>query len=215
MTMDKSNRSFWERFAFLYTGFMKKNDRVYDEICGYIKKQLTDKDSVLELACGTGQITHRLAREVKTWTATDFSAKMLEETKKNVKEDNIAFSVADATTLSYADKSFDVVVIANALHIMPEPDKALSEIYRVLKQGGLLFAPTFVYEGNYNKVLIWLMEKAGFQTYHKWKARELKDFVASHGFTVESDEVFKANPLDECLLTGRKVTSSSISNGYS
>lgn len=35
-------------------------------------------------------------------------------------------------------------MIANALHIMPEPEKALGEIYRVLKDGGYLFAPTFV-----------------------------------------------------------------------
>ena len=205
MDMDKSNKSFWERFAFIYTGFMKKNDIVYDELCGCLGKQLTYADSVLELACGTGQITHRLAREVKTWTATDFSPKMLEEAKKQGKEDNIEFSVADATTLLYDDKSFDVVVIANALHIMPEPDKALSEIYRVLKQGGLLFAPTFVYNGNYNKLLIWLMEKLGFHTFHKWKEKELKDFVASYGFTLESDEVIKAKPLDECVLIGRKT----------
>ncbi len=111
---------------------------------------------------------------------------------------------ADATSLPYNDESFDAIVIANALHIMPEPDKAMSEICRVLKQGGLLFAPTFVYDENYNKLLIWMMEKAGFHTFHKWKAGELKDFVSSHGFTIESGEVVKAKPLAECILVGRK-----------
>ena len=204
MHMDKSNKSFWERFAFIYTGFMKKNDRAYDELCRRIRKHLTDADSVLELACGTGQLTYRLAGDVKSWTATDFSPNMVEEAKNQGTGANIEFSVADATALIYEDQSFDAVVIANALHIMPEPANALLEICRVLKPGGLLFAPTFVYDGNYNKVLILMMEKVGFHTFHKWKARELKDFVASHGFTIESGEVVKAKPLGECILIGRK-----------
>ncbi len=202
--MDKSNKKFWERIAFLYTGFMKKNDTAYIELCGYIQKHLTYADSVLELACGTGQLTYRLAGEVDSWTATDFSSKMIEEAKKQGKVHKIEFAVEDATALTYNDEMFDVVVIANALHIMPEPDKALLEICRVLKQGGFLIAPTFVYDGNYNKLLIWMMEKVGFHTFHKWKAREIKDFVASYGFTIESGEIVKAKPLDECILIGRK-----------
>lgn len=202
--MDKANKRFWERFAFVYTGFMKKNDVVYDELCDHIRKYLTDDASVLELACGTGQLTYRLAGGVKSWTATDFSPKMIEEAKKQGKGDNIEFKVADATALICHDESFDAVVIANALHIMPEPDKALSEICRVLKQGGLLFAPTFIYDGKYNKALIWLMEKAGFHTFHKWTERELRDYIVSHGFTLESAEVIKAKPLNECIIIGHK-----------
>ena len=53
----------------------------------------------------------------------------------------LRFSVEDATSLPYADETFDAVLIANALHIMPRPEKALAEIYRVLKfPGGQLFA---------------------------------------------------------------------------
>ncbi len=204
MDMDKSNKRFWERFAFLYTGFMKKNDTAYTELCSYIRKHLTHADSVLELACGTGQLTYRLAGEVNSWTATDFSPKMVEEAKKQGKGANIEFGVEDATALTYNDDSFDVVVIANALHIMPEPDKALSEICRVLKLGGLLIAPTFVYDGNYNKLLIWMMEMVGFRTFHNWKARELKDFVVSYGFTLVSGEIVKAKPLNECILIAHK-----------
>jgi ubiquinone/menaquinone biosynthesis C-methylase UbiE len=57
MDMNKSNKRFWERFAFIYTGFMKKNAMVYDELCRRIRKHLSYTDSVLELACGTGQLT--------------------------------------------------------------------------------------------------------------------------------------------------------------
>lgn len=46
--------------------------------------------------------------------------------------------------MSYISDYFEVVVISNALHIMPEPQKALKEIDRVLKENGLLIAPTFI-----------------------------------------------------------------------
>ena len=95
---------------------------------------------------------------------------IIEAEKRNQGEhkcEQLRFCVQDATNLTYEDEKFDVVVIANALHIMPQPEKALKEIHRVLKKDGILFAPTFVYKKGYSKFLIWLMEKAGFKTYHK------------------------------------------------
>ena len=62
--------------------------------------------------------------------------------------------IQDATKLTYESENFDVVVIANALHIMPNPDLALWEIHRVLKKDGILFAPTFVYEKGYFRLTI-------------------------------------------------------------
>ena len=50
--------------------------------------------------------------------------------------------------LSYADRSFDVVIVSNALHIVPQSEKALAEIRRVLKDDGVLIAPTFTHAGN-------------------------------------------------------------------
>lgn len=159
--------------------------------------------SVLELACGTGQLTFRLCDQVKSWLATDYSPNMIEEAKKNNTHANIQFSVADATDLPYAAHAFDAVVIANALHIMPEPQAALKEIRRVLKPNGILFAPTFVYEPGYQRVKIWFMEKIGFRTYHKWMTQEYIAFVTQQGYTVERIKLIKGYPLSECLLIGR------------
>ena len=50
--------------------------------------------------------------------------------------------------LPYAQKSFEVVIVSNALHIVPHPEKALQEIRRVLKDDGVLIAPTFTHAGN-------------------------------------------------------------------
>lgn len=204
MIRDNTNKGFWERFAKIYTVFMDKNAVAYDVICECLEQYLDEGKNILELACGTGQITFRMADKANCWEATDYSQNMINEAQKRNtginKRDNIIFSVQDATKLTYENEKFDVVVIANALHIMPNPDLALNEIFRVLKKDGILFAPTFVYEKGYSKFLIWFMEKAGFKTYHKWIKNEYVEYVCSLGFHVIDTFLVKGKPLSECVL---------------
>lgn len=205
---DNTNKGFWERMARIYTAFMSKNDTAYGQICKLSEQYIDSEKSVLELACGTGQITFLMAGKSGSWKATDYSENMIKEAEKRNqgehKCEQLRFCVQDATNLTYEDEKFNVVVIANALHIMPQPEKALKEIHRVLKKDGILFAPTFVYERGYPKLPIWLMEKAGFKTYHKWQSKELKEYVGSEGFQVVGAALIKGKPLSECVLVAKK-----------
>ena len=139
------NKEFWQRTAKSYGSFMKHSWKLYDTICERIRPGLTREMNVLELACGSGQLSFRLAGRVRLWEATDFSENMIVEARKKPRSSRLHFSVQDATALLYAPDSFDAVVISNALHIMPHPELALAEIKRVLKPGGILYAPTFVH----------------------------------------------------------------------
>lgn len=207
MAKDKTNKSFWDRIAKIYTNFMSKNNEAYDDICYHIDLYSDKNKNVLELACGTGQITYRMAEKFKLWVATDYSENMVNKTKKRNEDfncDSLDFSVQDATSLTYENDTFDIVVIANALHIMPDPDKALDEIHRVLKNGGVLFAPTFVYEPGYSKMLIWLMERAGFKTYHKWNKNQFVNFIREKNFNVIGNTLIEGKPLFECMLIAKK-----------
>ena len=169
--------------------------------CSSHIEPLFQKDQkVLELACGTGQFTIFLAEKSKQWIATDFSKKMIQETRKRINKRNVFFDVQDATKLSYENDSFDVVLIANGLHIMPHPEEALQEIKRILKPDGILIAPTFVYEEGINKFRLKVMEKIGFKTFHQWAAKEYVDFITSQGYTIVSNELINAKPLPECIL---------------
>lgn len=58
---------------------------------------------------------------------------MIKRAKGKMHSPRLHFSVQDATTLPYASKTFDAVIISNALHSMPYPEKVLSEARRVLK----------------------------------------------------------------------------------
>ena len=84
---------------------------------------------MLELACGTGLISQRLAGSVKSLEATDYAPEMIAEARKKVHSVRLHFSVQNATCLPYAPGSFDAVVIANGLHVIPDPEKVLSEAH--------------------------------------------------------------------------------------
>lgn len=104
----------------------------------------------------------------------------------------------------YADQSFDVVIVVNALHIVPEPEKALSEIRRVLKDDGVLVAPTFTHADNafFGKVKAFFMKLAGFPLHSKWTSHEYLAFLRENGWTVQKSTVLKASfPLTyaECV----------------
>lgn len=187
---DKTNKNFWQRFAKIYAPFMKSSASLYNEICDEIRQKTNRNMDVLELACGSGQLSFKLSNYVKTYEATDFSESMINEAKKKRKGSRLHFSVQDATHLPYADSSFDAVIISNALHIMPYPEKALAEIKRVLKKDGILFAPTFIHgESKGYRMRIKMMEAVGFHTYSKWNEKSFAEFLRQNGFVPEKYKV--------------------------
>ncbi|MEG2643496.1 MAG: class I SAM-dependent methyltransferase, partial [Eubacterium sp.] len=91
---DKSNKKFWDNFAKLYTPFMKKDKGVYDKVCRYICPYLNKEMNVLELACGSGQLSFSLSKQVKSWIGTDFSKQMILEARKRGEYENLTFEIA-------------------------------------------------------------------------------------------------------------------------
>lgn len=144
---DTANRKFWNRSARIYDRYMRGDAAVYDEVYRLSRARLRSDMEVLELATGTGLIALQVAECVKSIEATDFSEGMIAAARSKPAPPNVRFSMQDATRLTYPDRRFDAVIISNALHIMPHPEKALSEIHRVLKNGGMLIAPNFTHKG--------------------------------------------------------------------
>jgi len=56
---------------------MKKDKGVYDKVCEYIRPHLNKDMEVLELACGSGQLSFNLSKHTKSWIGTDFSEQMI------------------------------------------------------------------------------------------------------------------------------------------
>ena len=195
------NKDFWQRIAKFYGPFMKHNWKLYDVICERMRPGLTRDMNVLELACGSGQLSFRLAGAVRLWEATDFSENMIAEVRKQPRSSRLHFSVQDATALPYAPDSFDTVVISNALHIMPRPELALAEIRRVLKPGGILYAPTFVHgRGAGFRLRARLLTLTGFKVYFKWTSEGFERFVSEHNFQIRQAALLGGSLAPLCYL---------------
>ena len=187
-------KTFWDRTAKSYDHFMKKDHKAYKQMYSLIYPVVRHKQ-VLELATGTGLIAKHIVRSADHIEATDASQEMIEQAKQGVKSTKLYFSVQDMFHLPYADQSFDVVIVANALHIVPEPEKALSEIRRVLKDDGVLVAPTFTHADNafFGKGKAFFMKLAGFPLHSKWTSHEYLVFLRENGWTVQKSTVLKAS----------------------
>ena len=199
----RKHKNFWDKNAGRYDRFMRKDGAAYEMMYEMIQPVVRHK-TVLELATGTGLIAKHIVNAAALVEATDASAEMIAEAKRDNHSAKLHFSAQDMFRLPYADKSFDVVIVSNALHIVPQPEKALQEIKRVLKEGGVLIAPTFTHAGNSfsGKVKAFFMKLAGFPLHSKWASEEYLRFLRQNGWTVRKSVVLKASfPLTyaECV----------------
>ena len=201
----QEHKNFWDRNAGRYDRFMRKDGAAYGEMYALIQPIVRHK-TVLELATGTGLIAKHIVNAAAHIEATDASAEMIAEANRDNRSAKLHFSVQDMFRLPYAEESFDVVIVSNALHIVPQPDKALAEIRRVLKDDGVLIAPTFTHAGNSfsGKVRAFFMKRVGFPLHSKWTSEEYLRFLRQNGWAVRKSAVLKASfPLTyaECVKT--------------
>ena len=201
----KEQKNFWDKNAGRYDRFVRKDRAAYEKMYELIRPVVKAK-TVLELASGTGLIAKNIVNAAAHIEATDASPEMILEAKRDNRSAKLHFSVQDMFRLPYAEESFDVVIVSNALHIVPQPEKALAESRRVLKDDGVLIAPTFTHAGNSfsGKVKAYFMKLAGFPLHSRWTSEEYLKFLEQNGWAVRKSVVLKASfPLTyaECVKT--------------
>lgn len=106
---------------------------------------LTDA-SVLDLACGTGDIAYEAAaRGARRVVGLDITPRMLElaGVRRAAGGARVAFVAGDMTALPFADGAFDVVTTGYGLRNVPVLETALAEAARVLRRGGVLLSLDF------------------------------------------------------------------------
>ena len=117
---------------------------------------------VLDIGCGTGIATIKLndiLEEDGTFYGIDISQGMIDQADKKAEPyDNLFFKVGDAENIDYPDETFDLVISNMVIQYLPDQNKGLSEMYRVLKHGGKL---AFSYEGeHYGKPMFQLERRS-------------------------------------------------------
>ena len=102
---------------------------------------------VLELGCGTGDMWkghEDLMKACSKLVLSDFSEGMLENAKTNLGDNsNVEYRVIDIQDIPFEAESFDVMIANMMLYHVPDMERGLSEVQRVLKNGGAFYCATF------------------------------------------------------------------------
>ncbi len=120
-----------------YDKLSKKFDETYSRTIQKSLPYLNAADSVLDIACGTGIITIRLASHVSSITAIDTSPNMISILKTKASERSL-YNVTCINTdiFSLPTKQYDAVLCMNVLHFIPALDPFLKRAVSLLKNGG-------------------------------------------------------------------------------
>ena len=101
----------------------------------------------LDVCCGSGVVTQAIVDYCapKSVTGVDASEAQLAAARERCPNRGITFEVGDAMTLRFAEASFDVAVCCLGLNFIPEPERALREMRRVVRDGGVIAAYVWDY----------------------------------------------------------------------
>lgn len=113
-------------------------DRRYREIqqekYEIVLANIASANRILDLGCGTGMLLASLEKRAEFTVGVDMSAQMLGAARKRAAK--AALVLADADHLPFADESFDAVVSVTLLQNMPDPERTVRELARVLRPNG-------------------------------------------------------------------------------
>lgn len=185
------NRTFWDRVAGVYDLSQRMNRRVMEGLCAFSAHQISAGSKVLECAAGTGAISLAAASKAGHVLCTDPSLPMLEQARKKAARRgfaNIEFAERALPALPDGDNSYDAVVAANVLHLLPQPDKAVRELWRVTAPGGVLVLPTFLTGkvGGGFCFLVRVYRLIGFQPRHAYTQESYRALFDRLGLPVET-----------------------------
>lgn len=185
-----NERKFWDKFATHYDSFIRNVfGKAYKSILENIDSELNVNQTVLEIGTGTGIIPFAIYSKVSSIVATDISPDMIKiaaQKQVDLNIRNIVFQVQDSYNLTFPDKSFDVVIASNLLHLLYEPEKPIAEVKRVMKDNGIFIAPTFcVGENTKSRVISTVAGKiSGFKIINNWSIRDFKVMLTNNGFNI-------------------------------
>jgi SAM-dependent methyltransferase len=110
---------------------------------------LADGEKILDVGCGTGSLTFALAKTagLSQIAAVDYSPVFVEEAIRRNSDPRIKIRQADACSLPFEDGTFDRAVALLVLHFVPEAGKAVAEMRRVVRPGGVVAAAVWDHLG--------------------------------------------------------------------
>ena len=176
----------------------------------YAIKKLDIKQNakILDFCCGTGDMGKYIKKlfPLTEITGIDFSEKMLNIAKN--KNPNIQYVLKDVTNTDFKDNTFDYVTEAFGLRNIENREKALDEIYRILKPEGYFLHLDFNGQNFLNNIFYFyathsvrIFAKKNLQAY-KYLTESIKNFPNSKDFIKEVEMHNFSTELNESIFFG-------------
>ena len=208
------NTKFWNKVADKYSKSPISDEEAYQKKLKITREYFkTDKSTrVLEFGCGTGGTALLHAPHVKHIHAIDFSSEMISIAKakavvQNI--ENVKFEVMGIESLSETDQTYDIILGLSVLHLLPNKDKVISKLHRLLKPGGYFVSSTpclgdmgaVPYFGV--KYLAPVLNRFGLiPQINVFTVNELKESMINTGFEIARD--FHPSRDEACFLVAKQ-----------
>lgn len=159
--------------------------------CKDVAQKLKNKQyqSLLDIGCGTGYLIDLLHMQKNAlYCGLDLSPEMLKMAKKKLPE-SVFLTEGSSDSLPYEDNSFDIVTCIQSFHHYPNPEKAMAEAYRVLKNGGLYILSDTGYGGIpkwlYNQFILKAVNTGDYAVY---SMKDIENLMIKSGFNIEESQ---------------------------
>ena len=184
---------YFDKHARKYDASMRIFGRPLPRTCELVTEALSDGAKVLEVAAGTGLVTRAIAKKAREVVATDYAEGMVEVLKRRAFAEglaNVQCQQADVYALPFEPASFDAVVAANVLHLVPNLEKALEALKAAARPGGKVIVPTFCHAENLGSQLVSrVLALTGFPGQRRFSLASLERAVRDAGLNVVRTEL--------------------------
>lgn len=186
------DRQYWERHASRYDLSLGPLGKPLPRMLELVAEAAKGRARVLEVAAGTGLVTPVVAKSAREVVATDYAAAMVERLRGKVAAaavKNVECLRADIYDLPFEPGTFDAVVAANVLHLVPDLEGALAALTGMLRPDGILIAPTFCHD---ETRISWLVSRllavTGFPGHRRFTVQSLNGALEDAGLAVDLSE---------------------------
>lgn len=142
----KNNNTIFNQFSEDYdTWYETKMGKFVDEVESeaiFSLLDLPENATILDVGCGTGNFTYKLANMGYNCVGIDIAGNMLKHAKAKQKDKKIKFLEKNAEQTNFEDESFDCIISVTAFEFMPYPDLIYKEMQRLLKPNGSIIIGT-------------------------------------------------------------------------
>ena len=192
MSANHDGRGYWERHARRYDRSTRFLSRPVPRMLELAVEAARGKARALEVAAGTGLLTTAIAPVVGQLIATDYAAAMVQQLEGRVRDaglTNVTCEQADLYELRHEPASFAAVFAANVLHLVPDLERALASLRRVLEPGGVLVVPTYLHAETLRAAMLSrVFALTGFPGARRFTARSLREAIEASGLRVAREE---------------------------